>query len=493
PERIGAMLGELGELFERGVLEPLPLTTWDVRRAPEAFRFLSQARHTGKLVLRMPVPVDPHGTVLITGGTGGLGALLAAHLVAEHGVGSLLLASRRGPQADGARELQARLEALGARVEIAACDVSDREQVAALLARVPAEHPLGAVVHTAGVIDDGTIDALSPERIDGVLAPKVDGALHLHELTAEADLWGFVMFSSIAGVYGAPGQGNYAAANAFLDALAGYRRARGLPASAMAWGLWAQESAITGELGDVDRARIERSGVRPLSAAEGLELFDAARALDLALTIPARLDIAAARGLARAGVVPPLLRGLIRTPVQRARAGAGSFLARLTGVPAAEREREALELIRAEIATVLGHRSATDVDPDRAFTELGFDSLSAVELRNRLAAATGLQLPATLTFDYPSAHTLTNHLLSLLGELGETAPALELELDRLDALLAAAPEDESERRRVSARLQELLARLGGTPQGEDGVTVAERLQAASDDEIFGFIDNELGG
>jgi pimaricinolide synthase PimS1 len=326
-----------------------------------------------------------------------------------------------------------------------------------------------------------------------VLAPKVDGALHLHELTAEADLWGFVMFSSIAGVYGAPGQGNYAAANAFLDALAGYRRARGLPASAMAWGLWAQESAITGELGDVDRARIERSGVRPLSAAEGLELFDAARALDLALTIPARLDIAAARGLARAGVVPPLLRGLIRTPVQRARAGAGSFLARLTGVPAAEREREALELIRAEIATVLGHRSATDVDPDRAFTELGFDSLSAVELRNRLAAATGLQLPATLTFDYPSAHTLTNHLLSLLGELGETAPALELELDRLDALLAAAPEDESERRRVSARLQELLARLGGTPQGEDGVTVAERLQAASDDEIFGFIDNELGG
>ncbi len=493
PERIGAMLGELCELFAQGALEPLPLTTWDVRRAPEAFRFLSQARHTGKLVLRMPAPVDPRATVLITGGTGGLGALLARHLVTVHGVRSLLLASRRGEQADGAQTLLAELEELGARVRIAPCDVSDREQLAALLAEVPAEHPLGAVVHTAGVIDDGTIDALTPERLDRVLAPKLDAALHLHELTREQDLWAFVTFSSIAGVYGAPGQGNYAAANAFLDALAAHRHARDLPASSMAWGLWAQESAMTGALADADRARIERSGLSALSAAEGLELFDAARALDAALTIPARLDIGALRGLARIGAVPPLLRGLIRAPAQPARATAGSLAARLAGIPAAEREGSTLELVRGEIATVLGHRSPADVDVNRAFNELGFDSLSAVELRNRLAATTGLQLPATLIFDYPNPHALASHLLGLVDEQGGTAPALEVELDRLDAMLAAVPErDEAERRRVSARLQELLARLSGTTQPQDGVTVAERLADASDDEIFGFIDEQLG-
>ena len=352
----------------------------------------------------MPTAVDPDRTVLITGGTGGLGALLAGHLVESHGVRSLLLASRRGAEAEGARELQERLEAQGARVRIAACDVSDRAQVVALLAEVPAEYPLGAVVHTAGVIDDGTIGTLTPERIDRVLDAKVDGALHLHELTRGHDLWGFVLFSSIAGVYGAPGQGNYAAANAFLDALAAHRRAHGLPASALAWGLWAQESAMTGALAGADKSRLERSGLSALSAAEGLELFDAARALDAALTIPARLDIAALRGLARIGAVPPLLRGLVRAPAQRAPAAADSLTARLANVPAPEREGSVLELVGAEIAIVLGHRSSADVDVSRAFKELGFDSLSAVELRNRLAATTGLQLPATLIFDYPNPH-----------------------------------------------------------------------------------------
>ncbi len=492
PERIGELLGELGELFARGAIEPLPLTAWDVRRAPDAFRFLSQARHTGKLVLRMPAPVVAAGTVLITGGTGGLGALLAGHLVAAHGVRSLLLASRRGPEAEGALELRARLEAQGARVRIAACDVADREQVAALLAEVPAEYPLGAVVHTAGVIDDGMIDALTPERIDRVLGAKVDAALHLHELTREHDLWGFVMFSSIAGVYGAPGQGNYAGANAFLDALAAHRRAQALPADSMAWGLWAQESAMTGALADADKSRMERSGLSALSAAEGLALFDAARGLDAALTIPARLDIASLRGLARIGAVPPLLRGLIRAPAQPARAAAGSLAARLANVPAPEREGNVLELVRGEIATVLGHRSAADVNVNRAFNELGFDSLSAVELRNRLAATTGLQLPATLIFDYPNPHALTGYLLGLVDEQGGAAPTLEAELDRLDALLAAVPDDEAERRRVSARLQELLTRLSGAAREAEGATVAERLADASDDEIFGFIDEQLG-
>ena len=450
------------------------------------------ARAAGELGSRMPAPVDPNSTVLITGGTGGLGALVAGHLVAAHGVRSLLLASRRGAQAEGAQALQAQLEELGAHVRIAACDVSDREQLAALLAQVPAEYPLGAVVHTAGVIDDGTIAALTPDRLDRVLAAKVDGALHLHELTLGLDLWGFVLFSSIAGIYGAPGQGNYAAANAFLDGLAAHRRARELPASAMAWGMWAQESSMTGSLAQTDRARIGRSGLGELSAAEGLELFDAARGLDAALTIPARLDIGALRGLARIGVVPPLLRGLIRVPTQRARAATGSLAARLAGVPASERESSALELVRAEVALVLGHRSAGEVDVNRAFNELGFDSLSAVELRNRLSASTGLRLPATLIFDYPNQHALAGYLLGLVEAQGATAPALDAELDRIDAMLGAIAQDDDERRRVSARLQELVARLSDSSQPQDGVTVAERLEAASDDEIFGFIDNELG-
>jgi pimaricinolide synthase PimS1 len=325
-----------------------------------------------------------------------------------------------------------------------------------------------------------------------VLGAKVDAALHLHELTRAHDLWGFVMFSSIAGVYGAPGQGNYAAANAFLDALAAHRRAQALPADSMAWGLWAQESAMTGALADADKSRMERSGLSALSAAEGLALFDAARGLDAALTIPARLDIAALRGLARIGAVPPLLRGLIRAPAQPARAAAGSLAARLANVPAPEREGNVLELVRSEIAAVLGHRSAADVDVNRAFNELGFDSLSAVELRNRLAATTGLQLPATLIFDYPNPHALAGYLLGLVDEQGGAAPTLEAELDRLDALLAAVPDDEAERRRVSARLQELLTRLSGAAREAEGATVAERLADASDDEIFGFIDKELG-
>ncbi len=489
PERIGMMLAELGELFERGTLRPLPITTWDVRRAPEAFRFLSQARHTGKLVLRMPPSVDLQRTVLVTGGTGRLGALLADHLVVEHGVRSLLLVSRRGSEADGAEDLRARLEEHGACVQIVACDVSDREQLAELLAQIPAEHPLGAVVHAAGILDDGVIGALTPERLDRVLAAKVDAALHLHELTRGLDLWAFVLFSSLAGIYGAPGQGSYAAANAFLDALAAHRRANGLPAVAMAWGLWEQKSEMTGALTQNDRARFERFGHGALSTGEALELFDTARALDTALIIPTPLDIDALRGLARSGAIPPLLRNLVRTP-PRAHTAGRRLLSDLATLPAAERESAALKLVRGEIAIVLGHRSPTDVNVNRAFSELGFDSLSAVELRNRLVAATGQQLAATLIFDHPNPRALTGHILSLLDERHMPVPLVEL--DRLDTMLAAVSEDHTEeRRRIVARLREFIARLSDVKTAEDGIALAERIGTASDDELFGLIDGEL--
>jgi mycoketide-CoA synthase len=412
PQRIQQMLMELVALCEQGAFAPLPVRTWDVRRAPEAFRFLSQARHVGKIVLRIPAAIDAGGTALITGGTGGLGALLARHLVVEHGVRSLVLASRRGAEAQGALELQGELEARGARVQIAACDVSDRAQLQRLLELAPAEHPLNIVVHAAGVIDDGVVESLTPERVDLVMAPKVDAAWHLHELTRELELSTFVLFSSAAATFGAAGQGNYAAANAFLDALAAQRQAQGLVGVSVAWGLWAQLSGMTGQLEQDDRARLARAGVAPLSSEEGLELFDTARGLSDAFLLAIRLDANTLRAQARMGTTPALLRGLIRSSSRPATAVAdGSLKLRLAGISAEEREQVVLELVRAEAATVLGHASATAIDGQRAFRELGFDSLAAVELRNRLNRITGQRLPATLVFDHPTPVALATYLL----------------------------------------------------------------------------------
>ncbi|WTT37067.1 type I polyketide synthase [Kitasatospora sp. NBC_00085] len=369
---------------------------------------------------------DAAGTVLLTGATGGLGALLARHLVSEHGVRHLLLVSRRGAAAPGAEELSAALTEAGAEsVTIESCDVSDRAALAALIGGVPADRPLRAVVHAAGFLDDGTIASLTPERVHAVLRPKVDAAWHLHELTAGLDLTAFVLFSSAAGVLGVPGQGNYAAANAFLDALAERRHAAGLPATSLAWGPWAEGGGMVGTLSEADRARMARGGIVPLGAEEGLALFDAARAAGGPALAPIRIDTAALR--AQGDELDALFRGIV--PVARRTAargvpagGADSLAGRLAGLDREERERLLLQVVRAQVAAVLGHSSPDAIEPDRAFSELGFDSLSAVELRNGLNTATGLRLPATLVFDYPSSSALAGHLHeSLVGAADEAS------------------------------------------------------------------------
>jgi acyl transferase domain-containing protein/D-arabinose 1-dehydrogenase-like Zn-dependent alcohol dehydrogenase/acyl carrier protein len=491
PDRIAELFTDVFALFASGALKPLPLSTWDVRQAPEAFRYLSQAKHVGKVVLRVPRPLDPEGTALITGGTGALGRLVARHLVTTHGVKHLLLLSRRG----GAEDLVEELTGLGAEVTVTACDVVDGEALGVVLGTIPAEHPLTAVVHTAGVLDDGTVESLTPERLDTVWAAKAVAAQRLHELTADANLAAFVLFSSVAGTFGNAGQASYAAANVFLDALAQRRVAAGLPATSLAWGPWAG-GGMLGSLTDADVRRMARGGIPPLTAAEGLTLFDAGLASAEPALLPVRLDLAALRARAAGGGVPTVLNGLIRHRARRAAensAGGGVALkTRLASVSEVEREQLLTELVCGEVAAVLGHLSAAEVDPGRPFKELGFDSLTSVELRNRLNVGTGLRLPATLVFDQPTPLELARHLReSLLDEpVAAARPAVLGELDRLEALLLAPGHDEAEHPRITLRLQSLLAKWGDAHRSAD--TADAELESATGEDIFELLDKELG-
>ncbi|WP_425580194.1 type I polyketide synthase [Streptomyces polychromogenes] len=505
PDRIGAMLHELVALFEAGALRPLPVTCWDVRRAPEALRHLSQARHIGKLVLTVPAAPDPEGTVLVTGATGALGGLVARHLVTGHGARHLLLTSRRGAAADGAAALREELLAAGATtVTLAACDTADREALAALLAAVPAGRPLTAVVHAAGVLDDGLVTSLTPDRLEAVLRPKVDAALHLHELTRHTDLAAFVLFSSVAATLGSAGQGNYAAANAFLDALAQRRASAGLPATSLAWGPWADGGMASG-MDASGQDRMARSGLVPFRPQEGLALFDAARAGERAVAVPVRFATAAPAGPGPDGQpsVPAVLRGLLRPAARRtvreAVAGGGpdalrERLARLSGP---ERDGALLDLVRTQVAAVLGLGGPREVDRDREFKLLGFDSLTSVELRNRLNSATGLRLPATLVFDCPTPVALAARIGADLAPEAAPAPSAASvfgEIDRLErALAAVGADDEQVRSRIRTRLHGVLAALAEDPAPTPGATSDERLRSATVDDIFALIDEELDG
>ncbi|MGW2950687.1 SDR family NAD(P)-dependent oxidoreductase, partial [Streptomyces eurythermus] len=431
------------------------------------------------------------GTVLVTGGTGTVGALVARHLVVAHGVRHLLLTSRRGEQAPGAAELVAELAGLGARVTVAACDVADAEALARVLAEVPADRPLSAVIHAAGVLDDAVVTGLTPGHLERVMRPKADAALTLHRLTRHHPLKAFVLFSSAAGVLGSPGQGNYAAANVFLDALAAHRAAAGLPVLSLPWGLWSDRSELTASVGEAGG-----SGVLGLSAEEALGLFDAAWSAAEPVLVPIRLDHAALRSQ---DALPPVLRHEVRRPGSAGRPAVRSTTAsareRLLGLPEEERRPALLDLVRTHAAAVLGHSATGSVTAERAFKDLGFDSLTAVQLRNQLSAATGVKLPPTVVFDHPTPADLADHLG---GELFDDTPdpdtgtaALLAELDRLEAALLSSASRLADPEQVSSRLRALAAKVAGTGGG-GGADIDQEIASATADELLGLIDKEFG-
>nr|WP_229926546.1 type I polyketide synthase [Streptomyces rubradiris] len=442
---------------------------------------------------RTGAPWTPSGTVLVTGATGAIGGAVARRLAAE-GADHLLLTSRRGMDAPGAADLVRELTDAGTRVTLTACDVSDRRSVAALLDSVPAEHPLTAVLHLAGVLDDGVLDALTPQRFDRVLAAKADAARHLHELTADRDLTAFVLFSSLTATVGGAGQANYAAANAYLDALAEHRRAAGLPATSIAWGPWGGDGMAA------------HGTVRSAARAMGMSLLDPGRALtalhralaggDTTVTV-ADVDWAVFAPAFTATRPSPLLSTL---PGARPGTGgpgqagaADGFAAKLAGLTGGERDRALRELVCGQAAAVLGYADADAVEPTTAFRDLGFDSLTSVDLRNRISAAAGVPLPATLIFDYATPAALAQHLgTEIAGADTSSVDSVLADLDRLAARLGGLSAEDIEEGRIAGRLRSLLGDLDQALGQEGADAVAGRLQDASADDVFAFIDNELG-
>ncbi|MEV8410687.1 type I polyketide synthase, partial [Streptomyces niveus] len=439
------------------------------------------------LAVPEPAPLlDPAGTVLITGGTGGLGAAVARHLVNRYGVRELILVSRRGPRSPGVDRLTGELAARGAQITVVACDVADRDSVAKLLA----DHPVTGIVHTAGIVDDGLIGSLTPGRLDAVLRPKADAAWHLHQLAGDVSM--FVMYSSAAGTFDGAGQANYAAANGFLDALAVYRRGLGLPATSLAWGLWEERAGMAGELTTADLERMRRAGLRALPTDDALALFDTATGLDAPVVLPMWLDTEAIGRADRQ--VPPMLRGLVRAPLRRTAHAAPAPVAlsleeRLEAMRPGEKAPYLLEFVRTHVATVLGHDGPRDIEPGRGFAELGVDSLAALELRNLLAERAEVRLPATLVFDHPTPKAIADLLHEeLVGEPEAVSP-LEAEFASIEAALASGDPAGQEYGQVLARLRALTARW--PEQGARGGE-SEEIESATADELFDILDGEFG-
>ncbi|HEY8978073.1 MAG TPA: KR domain-containing protein, partial [Streptomyces sp.] len=484
-----------------------PLSTSDVTAALATGEAQCAVRRGQVLVPRLvgvrkstltPAPWDPSGTVLVTGGTGALAGLFARHLVTEHGVTRLLLTSRSGLNAPGAQRLVDDLTALGAEVTVTPGDITDPGFVTELLDSVPPEHPLTGIVHTAGTRDDGLVTTLTPDRVSAVLRPKSDAAWHLHEQTARRgiQLDFFVLFSSIAAPFGGPGQASYAAANAFLDGLATHRHAQNLPATSLAWGLWDRTGGMADQLSEADIERVVRRGYVPISVERGLALFDAA----IARPHPAFVATPVDREVLRtSGIAPALLRTLVADPSEDRSAatdkpaedGGGrqqaSLAERITGLTGNRRTKVVLGVVREETATVLGHGDPAAVPGDRPFKEMGFDSLTAVELRNRLGRAAGLTLPPTVVFDHPTPAALADHLLAELApEELSVADLVAAEIARLEKVLDDLDDGEDNRREIRAQLSRVLGKWDDpdtSGAGADGLD----LDDASDDDLFKLV------
>ncbi|MFF3468157.1 type I polyketide synthase [Streptomyces sp. NPDC002619] len=437
----------------------------------------------------------PRGTTLITGGTGGLGAHVA-RLLADRGAEHLVLTSRRGPDADGVADLVAELAARGTRVTVEACDVADREAVRRLLEAIPEDRPLTAVVHAAGVMQRiAPLSDLTLEEFAAVADAKAGGARHLDELLGDRPLDAFVLFSSGSAVWGSTGQAAYGSANAYLDALARARRARGATATSVAWGSW-DGGMVDAELG----AALSRIGTPPMDP--GLAAAALGRILDRDLThlVVADIDWVRFAPVYTMARPRPLIDAVPETRAAldpgAAQGGADQegpgFAARLKELPAAQQGRAVLDLVRTHVAALLGYDDPAALDPARPFTDLGFDSVAATDLKQALFAATGLQLSATLVFDHATPAALTAHLRDeLCPETdGGGIMAVLAELDRLEETLAALPPEDVERHRIPGRLQTLTARLAGTGTGP---SPDEQLaDDASADDVLAFIDKELG-
>ncbi|MGH3781379.1 MAG: SDR family NAD(P)-dependent oxidoreductase, partial [Pseudonocardiaceae bacterium] len=437
----------------------------------------------------------PEGSVLVTGGTGGVGAHIARWLAAR-GVEHLVLTSRRGREAPGATELEAELTALGTSVTIAACDIAERPALARLLDSLPPHQPLTAVFHSAGVANDGVIASLTPERLDTVLRPKVDATWNLHELTRNLNLSAFVLFSSASGILGSAGQAHYAAGNSFLDALAHHRRAQGLVATSIAWGLWGG-----GGMGSEDgiKERLARKGLRQMEPALAISALQ--RALDQDETFIAVTSVdweQLIRGVAGADMCAvirdfPEYRRAFRAEADAVAPVPPASMAQwLANLPLAERDDAVAAVVRSEVATVLGYTEPDAVPANRVFTDIGFDSLSAVELRNRLAAATALKLPVTLVFDYPNLPALATHLRDMLfGESLDPVDSVFAELERIEGALVAVSTDPTVRGKLLTRVQGIMSKIGDMHSAQDDE--ARNLTSATDDELFDFINKQLGG
>ncbi|MGF1425957.1 type I polyketide synthase, partial [Kitasatospora sp. LaBMicrA B282] len=492
PHHTGHMLHQLLELFHTGALHHLPTTTWHLADLRTALRHMSQGRHTGKNIIHIPTPINPNGTVLITGGTGTLATLLAHHLVQNHNTKHLLLLSRQGLNAPGAQQLQHQLTTHGATTTILTCDTANPTQLEQALTTINPHHPLTAIIHTAGTLNDATLTTLTPTQLHQTLTPKIDTATHLHHHTTthHPNLAAFILYSSIAATLGSPGQANYAAANTYLDALAHHRHTHHQPATSLAWGLWAQSSGMTEHLTDQDKARMNRSAIQPLTTTQALTTFDTTNHTHHPHHLTTTLN--------HHHLPPHPIYTRLTThhrPTATTTHHGPTLTQQLTPLTPTERHHHLLTLIRQHMATILTLDNPTTIDPTRGFLDQGLDSLTAVELRNHLHTTTGIRLPATTIFDHPTPTHLTHHLLHQLNlnneelVVPETVPGESTEAE-LRRALAAVPLD---RLRDAGLMQPLLSLLGlagpdaaaGTPadvESIDEMALDDLVQFALGDE-----------